>query len=456
MNSSIQYFKPEPAHLFVGDCMPFSQDGRFFFYYLLDEGHHQGLGGLGGHQWALATSNDLHEWEHQPLALPIDAEWEGSICTGSVFYHEGVYHAFYATRRRDYTQHLSMALSPDGIHYQKILPNPFFSPPPGYNPYHFRDPFAFRGEDGLFHLIVTAFLDEHPLGKRGGCLAHLVSPDLRAWELLEPFFTPGTPDVPECADTFFWNGWYYLLFSSGLTAHYRISKSQFGPWQHPGLDILDAPAARVMKTAPWHGRRIGAAWLGERDRNRDDGGLVWGGQAVFRELVQAADGSLGVRFVDELALPDAGPLAVKAVALTPRAICAGGELRLERSGELEALRLEDVPADAHIRMRLHLEAGSGPFGLRLRAGENFESGYELVFEPALHKTRLFDQELGGLDLSSAVFDLEIYMKGMILDVCFQRQHCLITRVIEQRGTCFWVFAQDRACRVENLDVRPLL
>lgn len=206
MSPSIQYFKPEPAHLFVGDCMPFSHGGRFFFYYLQDEGHHQGLGGLGGHQWALATSTDLRDWEHQPLALPIDAEWEGSICTGSVLVHEGVYFAFYATRRRDYTQHLSLALSPDGIHYQKTLPNPFFSPPPGYNPFHFRDPFAFRGEDGLFHLIVTAFLDEHPLGARGGCLAHLVSPDLRAWELREPFFTPGTPDVPECADTFFWNG----------------------------------------------------------------------------------------------------------------------------------------------------------------------------------------------------------------------------------------------------------
>ena len=456
MNPAIQYYKPGPAHLFVGDCMPFSHDGRFFFYYLLDEGHHQGLGGLGGHQWALATSTDLRAWEHHPLAIPIDADWEGSICTGSVLFHAGRYYAFYATRMRDHTQHLSLAVSQDGIHYQKTLPNPFFSPPNGYNPYHFRDPFAFRGEDGLFHLIVTAFLDDHPLHAWGGCLAHLVSPDLSAWELCEPFFIPGTPDVPECADTFFWKGWYYLLFSSRLTAHYRMSRSPFGPWQHPGQDVLDAPAARVMKTAAWNGRRIGAAWLGERSGDQDSGGLVWSGQAVFRELVQEADGRLGVRFVDEMVLPAAGPLVPEPMALTSLASCADGNLRLERSGQMEALRLAGIPAEAHIRLTLRLGDGRGPFGLRLRAGDSFESGYELLFEPALNRALLFDQELCGLDLSGEALELEIQMQGSILDVCFQRRHCLITRAIEQRGTSLWIFAQDRACTVEDLEFRPLL
>jgi beta-fructofuranosidase len=461
MSSSLQYFKPQAANLFVGDCMPFSHNGEFFFYYLLDEGHHQGLGGLGGHQWALATSTDLCSWEHQPLAIPLDADWEGSICTGSVIYHEGRYYAFYATRRRDFTQHLGLALSSDGIHYQKTLPNPFFSPPPGYDPYHFRDPFAFRGEDGVFHLIVTAFLYDHPLGARSGCLAHLVSPDLRAWELRDPFFIPGSADVPECADTFFWKGWYYLIFSSGLTAHYRMAKSQFGPWQHPGQDWLEAPAARVMKTAEWKGRRIGAAWLGERSENRDSGHFLWSGQAVFRELVQFADGRLGVRFVEEMALPSAesySPLhrVLPPLASTHAASFSRGMITLARSGEMEALCLANIPPEANIRLTFRLGDGNGPFGLRLRAGETFGSGYELLFEPALHKARLFDQEFGGLDLSAEFYDLKIQMKGSILDVCFQRQHCLITRAVEQRGNHLWFFAADRECWIEKMEVSPLL
>ena len=457
MNPTMQYFKPEDANLFVGDCMPFSQGGRFFYYYLLDEGHHQGLGGLGGHQWGLATSQDLRSWEHHPLAVPLDADWEGSICTGSVLFHAGQYYAFYATRRRDYTQHLSLAVSPDGLGYTKTLPNPFFSPPAGYNPYHWRDPFAFQGEDGLFHLLVTACLEDHPLG-RGGCLAHLVSEDLSAWELREPFYIPGRADVPECPDLFEWNGWYYLLFSSGLTAHYRMSRSQMGPWQHPGRDTLEAPAARVMKTAGWNGRRIGAAWLGERAGNRDDGALLWSGQALLRELVQDGDGRLGMRLLAEAQLPAGENLGLARLApqaVTSGAHCAEDGLRLERGTGLEALRLADVPVDACIRISLSLGQGNGPLGLRLRAGEAFESGYELLLEPGLGRARLFDQELGGLDLSAGLLELEIQMKGSILDVCINQRHCLITRAIEQRGEGLWVFAHDRACRVEILEVRAL-
>ena len=42
----MQYFKPA-GDFFVGDCRPFWHDGVFHLYWLLDEQHHQTLGGLG-------------------------------------------------------------------------------------------------------------------------------------------------------------------------------------------------------------------------------------------------------------------------------------------------------------------------------------------------------------------------------------------------------------------------
>jgi beta-fructofuranosidase len=51
-------YKPE-APFFAGDCMPFYHDGTFHLFYLQDENHHQGNGGLGGHQWAHASTTDL-------------------------------------------------------------------------------------------------------------------------------------------------------------------------------------------------------------------------------------------------------------------------------------------------------------------------------------------------------------------------------------------------------------
>src|SRR3978361_1009195 len=81
--TEMQYFKPV-GNLFVGDCIPFSRNGTYYLYWLLDSAHHKSLRGLGGHQWALSTSTDLKTWKHYPLVLKIDEAWEKSICTGSV------------------------------------------------------------------------------------------------------------------------------------------------------------------------------------------------------------------------------------------------------------------------------------------------------------------------------------------------------------------------------------
>ena len=148
-------------------------------------------------------------------------------------------------------------------------------------------------------MLVTACLEDWPIEGRGGCLAHLVSSDLKRWENQDPLIVPGLPGVPECPDYFAWNGWYYLIFSNEGVARYRMSREPFGPWYRPKVDTLDGPAARVMKTAPFtDGRRLGVAWIGTRRENKNDGPFQFGGNAVFRELIQHDDGTLGTKFPD--------------------------------------------------------------------------------------------------------------------------------------------------------------
>ena len=52
----MQYWKPEAADEFVGDMMPYWDGRRFHLFYLLDRGHHAEQNGLGGHQWAHAST----------------------------------------------------------------------------------------------------------------------------------------------------------------------------------------------------------------------------------------------------------------------------------------------------------------------------------------------------------------------------------------------------------------
>lgn len=454
MPISPQYFKPNDPRLFAGDCMPFSHADTFFLYYLLDEGHHQGLGGLGGHQWALATSRDLIHWEHHGLALPITAEWEGSICTGSVLHHAGQFYAFYATRRRDFSQHLSLAVSPDGLRYQKLEPNPLYLPPPGYSRFHFRDPFAFQDTGGQIHLLVSAFLEGQALPERGGCLAHLRAPRPEGpWELLDPFLIPGTPDVPECADWFEFNGKHILVFSSRLQAHYRFGQTPFGPWERPRLDTFEPPAARVMKTAHWRGRRIGAAWIGTRDGGRDTNEMQWGGHILLREVCSLPDGRLSTRPVEE-ARPAQGeflPARVEQVTRGAKTLAAG--CQLARSGGLEALCLAGLPEDARIQLHIRLGSGEGPCGLKLRAGD-FESGYDLLLDPASGKARLFDQELEGWTPGSSL-EIDLTLCGSILDVCLDGRYCLAARGEEQRGSNLWIYALDRELILDSTRIAPL-
>lgn len=287
-----QGWKPRGHNVHVGDCMPFFHDGRFRVFYLRDRRQHGSMWGCGGHQWAQISTTDLVHWEEHPLALTIDAATRGSNCTGSVFFHDGTYHAFHSLRPADGSPApLCVATGADGVQFGqrselRTLPDP-------YDRRATRDPVVFREEaSGDFHLLATAAINEAG-GKVRGCLAHLISRDLRHWELAAPFLILDEPTQPECPDYFTWRGWYYLVFSLHGIARYRKSRQPLGPWETPADDRLDPTDARVMKTAAFTGdRRLGVAFMSE--------GGGWGGTLCIRELEQRPDGTLATRWPAEL------------------------------------------------------------------------------------------------------------------------------------------------------------
>jgi beta-fructofuranosidase len=456
----MQYFKPE-GPFFVGDCMPFHHDGVFHLFYLLDEDHHQGRGGLGGHQWAHASTTDLVHWQHHPLAIGITDEWEGSICTGSVFHHGGTYHAYYATRMPDRTQHLSLATSKDGITFSKVQANPFASPGEGYDPRHYRDPFVFRDE-GVpeFHMLVTASLSGYPLHGRGGCLVRLVSEDLRNWKVAGPFIVPGGrpghPSIPECPDYFRWNGWFYLIFGLDGMAHYRMSRHPMGPWTRPRVDTFDGPLAAVMKTAAFgEHRRIGVCFLNSREGDRDDGKRLYAGNAVFREIIQHPDGTLGSKFPPEMVPASGAALHLPLSSLTESVSGDGRSARLEAWEGLEAAFMEGVPVNARITVAVRPEANSADYGLCLRGSGGLETGYELHLLPYEQRVTLNAQSIPCVEGLDRPLALEIILQDDIVDVCVDGRRCLIDRCPELQGDRLFFLCRDGRVAFDSIEVRPL-
>ena len=455
----MQYWKPDGKDAFAGDMMPFWDGRRFHLFYLLDHHHHAEREGLGGHQWAHASTADLKEWSHPPLALPVGGPGdldEKGICTGSIFAHEDVYHAFYATRLRrpdgGVSEVVCRAASRDLVRFDKSPDNPLFGAPAGLDPRNHRDPFVFRHPaTGRFQMLVTASCEPGGGGERG-VLAHYESPDLEHWHFQGPFLELDQDPCPECPEHFFWNGWWYLIYSQGGELQYRISRDPLGPWQRARRDTIEGPNLTVPRTAAFTGgRRLAVGFLPWRRDGRDDAGSVYAGSAVFRELVQEGDGTLSTRFVPEM-MPQTGPPLET----------AGGALSLQDTEEGAWAVHSHVPADSTLSFRIVPEPGAGEYGVLLRADARLETGYRLGVRPAENSVTLHGWPEGGPS-RARIDDLPglgqgaevvICMRGSVLDVCVNDGRTLVERGFDHQGTHLGLRAGT--ARLEDLHIARIL
>ena len=452
-----QYWHPRGFDAHVGDCMPFFHDGRFSLFYLSDRHGHASKWHLGAHQWAHVSTTDLVHWDAHPLAIPITDEAEGSICTGSTFFHDGTYYGFYAVRTNDGSPaQLCAATSDDGIHFVKRPPIATLKAP--YSPGPGRDPVVFRDPDGAFRMLVTTELLDPPIAHRGGCLAQLVSADLQHWEQREPFLVPGYGDPPECPDYFQWRGWYYLVFSNGGVARYLMSRQPLGPWFKPAVDLFDGPAARVIKTAAFTGdRRLAAAFL-------NVGG--YGGDVVFRELVQQPDGTLGTTWPAEMVPPAGPPLPLVCEPLTPTASGDARSVTIRADQDLGAASLGVVPADFLLRAHVRPSTGAASFGFRIHAAGRMQGGLDVRFEPTRQKVGLRPADLGPAAENEAMaiynvagldgpFAVELLVRGDIVDLCVDGRRTLISRVPSAESHGLFLFAHNAGVSFDDIQVSAL-
>ena len=448
----LQYWRPRGYGTGVGDCMPFYHAGRFHLFYLFDRHSHDSKWGKGAHQWAHCSTTDLRHWDHHPLAIAITDEGEGSLCTGSVVYWAGIFYAFYTVRAiDDGSAPIMAATSTDGISFQKRLHQTFLSDT--YLQKDVRDPMVFRDEPkGLFHMLVTTGLQPTDGQESIGCLAHLTSEDLVAWQERDTFFQAGIDGEtdwnaqPECPDYFRWGDWYYLLFGVHGHTHYRLSRQPGGPWLRPKVHTLDGEQLRVIKTAAFTGnRRIAAGFVSEGH---------YAGNVVFREVVQNPDGSLGTAFVPEL-VPQSGPLLIcTPQALSSGVFCGPGCCRIEAGAEAAAAMTEALPKNFRLQMRVSPERGAHRFGLVIGEPSPDCDGYELCFEPfrqrvgwqhqpwnpASEETAFALCPVEGLD---EAFTLGLILTDELLDICINDRRTLVVRVppAVKRGRLSW-FAQS--------------
>jgi hypothetical protein len=235
-----------------------------------------------------------------------------------------------------------------------------------------------------------------------------------------------------------------------------MARSPLGPWQRPANDTLGNGLLAVMKTASFgENRRIGVGWIGTRRENRDANPTEWGGNVVFREIVQNADGTLGTAFPPELILPHGASISPQFTALTPGVTGNSEAFEITAPDRLEVAALDGLPRNCRVRCRVIPGNPIYAFGLGLRGEGEFATFYPLTISPSRQTVRLQNETIDCVEGLNAPFDLDVVLYEDILDVCIGGKRCLINRLGEMAGSRLFFYAEEGSVRFENVQIAPL-
>ncbi|WP_082198445.1 glycoside hydrolase family 32 protein [Bacillus sp. FJAT-26390] len=170
--------------------------------------------------WGHAVSHDLMKWKQLPVALAPDQAYDRDGCfSGSAFERDGKLYLMYTghlvtgpDKDNDYRQNQNIAVSEDGIRFEKLTSNPVIGPeqiPAGLSRKDFRDPKVFE-RDGVYYVVLGS-----NDGQGHGLILLYRSHDLANWSLVGEIARSDGKlgDNWECPDLFELGGRDVLMMS---------------------------------------------------------------------------------------------------------------------------------------------------------------------------------------------------------------------------------------------------
>ena len=299
------FFKPAldgTSQPFVGDTMPYYEDGTYFIYYLKEAGDSY------NHSAYLATTTDFvtyTEVDEAVLEANRDGGQDSWIGTGSVVKVDGRYIFFYTGHGNgavlEYAEKIMVAVGDTPYSFEKLEGWEITPPADLGQKQDFRDPQGYVDpETGNIILTVTA--------SQGGVakiLKYTLSPDLENVHYDGVIFTNDEAKNGdfwnlECSDTFKMGDKYYITYSAqDDTLWYASSDTPYGPYGDPvRLDGKLFYAAKHVEDGD-KCYMVGWARRSESPSSTQDV-AAWAGNLAVQKLVKNADGTLSLAPADAL------------------------------------------------------------------------------------------------------------------------------------------------------------
>ena len=374
------FFLPEvdgEAQPYVGDTMPYYEDGVYYIYYLKDGGDSY------NHSVYLTTTTDFvryTEYDDPVLSASREDVQDNWIGTGSVVKVDNTYYLFYtgynASGSQEYHEKIMVAKGSSPTSFEKVSGWEIIPPDELGQKNDFRDPQAYYDPASrTISLTVTA-----SQGGAARILKYTLDKDLRNARYDGIIFTDPTGAFwnLECSDTFqIGNKWYLTYSGQEDTLWYAMADSRFGPYTNPArLEGKLFYAAKHVEDGTnsymvgW-ARRANSASSTEEVSG-------WAGNIAVQKLRQLQDGTLALVPVDSI-MASFGTQRELALGASETTVAAGsGYSFTEAFTSYESFMLSGE----------FTYSGTGSFGLAFDFNGK-EEQYKLVsVDPAENKIKL--------------------------------------------------------------------
>jgi beta-fructofuranosidase len=385
------FFKPTVG--WVGDPIPFYENGTFHIFYLQDARNTLPT----FHPWYKVTTTDFATFtdNSEMIATGTATDQDGALGTGSVFKLNGIYYAFYTGHNGmlDPKEKIMLATSTDLKKWTKD-PSFLLQASWGYDRNEFRDPIVIEDKNTGTYKMLIATRSEVGLVAEGNVpwravIAQYSSTNLRDWTLEKPFYEDTSTFITECPDVFIMGDYQYLIYSNidDRMVHYKYRPRTATAWISPANSALDGIAFYAGKTVSDGVKRYLTGWCPTKNKNSDAAIFDWAGSLVTHRLVQHSNGTLGITIPDGVNNKFSSNETLNSVTGSG-STKAGDAYTLNSNGAEKAFSVFDRKTGA-FKIKAHIKATSSTqFGFEFGACETRNEVFAIVFDLAKNQLRL--------------------------------------------------------------------
>lgn len=452
------FFKPSQG--WVGDPMPFYEDGKYHIFYLQDARD----GAPTFHPWYKTTTSDFFSFTDDGEMIPCGTvkQQDRALGTGSIFKNEGIYYAFYTGHNGDLDprEKILLATSNDLKTWKKDTSFELRASD-GYDRNEFRDPLIIKDQaSNTFRMLISTRADYK--GSWRAVIAQYSSTDLLNWKLETPFYDDDKTFMVECPDVFMMGDYQYLIYSdiNDRKVHYKYRKGTSGDWTTPANTILDGIAFYAGKTASdGTTDRFISGWCPTRENHSDYRSFGWAGSMISHKLIQHNDGTITLTYphgINDRLSQNQSPGITSKV----NAGIKSDTYTLNASSDKQALTVFDRQSGAYKISTTIKASTSTSFGFEFGSCGNRREVYALVFDLNNKKLRTERRVTGENPLyiddvqltipNNKEFDVTVVVENSICVVYVNHQTVFTNRIYKINQNPWGIFADNGDVSFTNL------